>query len=463
MLDVLTDLYQRVAGRRPDPAEVTVVGDDQILPGRFRVGAAAAACVGTATLAAAELWRARGGDPGRVTVDARHAALAFTTERSLRVDGQVPGAAWAELSGDYPTADGWVRLHCNYEHHASAACAALAVPPDKAAVAEAVSLRPALEIEEGVLAAGGAAAAMRTEAEWRAHPAGQAVRGLPLVAVDRIADAPARLLPPADRPLTGIRVLDLTHVIAGPVCGRTLAAHGADVLHVGAAHLATVRPLVIDTGFGKRSACLDLRSPTDLATLRGLIADADVFVQSFRPGTLAARGLGPEQLAELSPGIVVLDLSAYGHAGPWRRRRGFDSLVQMASGIADDGARAAGVPTPTPLPAQALDHGTGWLAAAAAMTALRRQRTDGGSWWLRLALARTGAWLDDLGRLADDVSPGRMPGDDDVLDLLAETESPFGRVRHVRVPGDLPGAQPRYDFGPHLPGSDPAIWDPAAW
>jgi hypothetical protein len=135
----------------------------------------------------------------------------------------------------------------------------------------------------------------------------------------------------------------------------------------------------------------------------------------------------------------------------------------MASGIADDGARAAGVPTPTPLPAQALDHGTGWLAAAAAMTALRRQRTDGGSWWLRLALARTGAWLDDLGRLADDVSPGRMPGDDDVLDLLAETESPFGRVRHVRVPGDLPGAQPRYDFGPHLPGSDPAIWDPAAW
>ncbi|HEX5402118.1 MAG TPA: CoA transferase [Pseudonocardiaceae bacterium] len=456
MLDAFTDLYQHVAGHGPDQA--VVVGDEPVLPGRFQVDAAAAACVGTATLAAAELWRARGGEPGRVTVDTRHAALAFTTERWLRVDGQVPGAAWAELSGDYPAADGWVRLHCNYPHHARAACAALAVPADPAAVAAAVALRPALEIEEGVLAAGGAAAAMRTEADWRAHPAGQAVRGVPLVTVDRIVDAPVRPLPPADRPLSGIRVLDLTHVIAGPVCGRTLAAHGADVLHVGAAHLPTVGPLVIDTGFGKRSTHLDLRTPDGMATLRGLIADADVFVQSFRPGTLAARGLGPERLAELSPGIVVLDLSAYGHAGPWRHRRGFDSLVQMASGIADDGAKAADAAQPTPLPVQALDHGTGWLAAAAVMTALRRQRAAGGSWRLRLALARTGAWLDDLGRLADGVSPGRMPGDDDVVELLAETDSPVGRVRHLRVPGDLPGAQPRYDFGPRLPGSDPAAW-----
>jgi crotonobetainyl-CoA:carnitine CoA-transferase CaiB-like acyl-CoA transferase len=227
------------------------------------------------------------------------------------------------------------------------------------------------------------------------------------------------------------------------VCGRTLAAHGADVLHVGAAHLPTVPPLVIDTGFGKRSAYLDLREPADLDTLRGLIADADVFVQSFRPGTLAARGLGPDRLAELSPGIVVLDLSAYGHAGPWRRRRGFDSLVQMASGIADDGAKAAGRTVPTPLPVQAIDHGTGWLAAAAVLTALRRQRVEGGSWWLRLALARTGAWLDDLGRLPAD-GPS-LPDQDGVADLLADADSPFGRLRHLLVPGGLPGAQPRYD------------------
>jgi crotonobetainyl-CoA:carnitine CoA-transferase CaiB-like acyl-CoA transferase len=454
--DVLADLYQQVAGRRPEPAEVTVSGDDPVLPGRFHVTRAAAASVATATLAAAELLRARGGDPGPVTVDTRHAALAFATEHWLTVDGQPAGAGWAELSGNYRAADGWVRLHCNYDHHARAACAALAVPMDKAAITEAVALRAAVEIEEGVLAAGGAAAALRDETEWRAHPAGRAVRDLPLVATERIGDARARPLPAADRPLSGIRVLDLTHVIAGPACGRTLAAHGADVLHVGSAHLETVRPLVIDHGFGKRSTYLDLRDPGELGTLRELIADADVFVQSFRPGTLAARGLGPAQLAELSPGIVVLDLSAYGHAGPWRHRRGFDSLVQIVSGIADDGARLAGADKPTPLPVQALDHATGWLAAAAVLTALRRQRSDGGSWWLRLALARTGAWLDDLGRLPAD--GGGVPSREDVADLMAEADSQFGRVRYLRVPGDLPGAQPRYDFGPHLPGSDPAGW-----
>lgn len=450
---VYTELYRLLSD---DSVPVDIVGDDPVLPGRFRVAAAAAACVGATTAAAAQLWRARGGSPGPVSVSVRHAALAFATEHWLRVDGERTGVGWADLSGNYRTCDGWVRLHCNYAHHARAACAALAVPQDKAAVTEAVALRPAIEIEEAVLAAGGAAAAMRGAAEWRAHPAGRAVHALPLVAVDRIADAAPKPLAAADRPLSGIRVLDLTHVIAGPVCGRTLAAHGADVLHVGAAHLPTVHPLVIDTGFGKRTTHLDLREPDDLDTLRGLIKDADVLVQSFRPGTLAARRLGPERLAELSPGIVVLDLSAYGHAGPWRMRRGFDSLVQMASGIADDGARLAGADRPTPLPVQALDHGTGWLAAAAVITAIRRQRSAGGSWWLRLALARTGAWLDDLGRLP--AEGAAVPSDDDVADLLAELDSPFGRLRYLRVPGDLPGAQPRYDFGSHLPGSDPAAW-----
>jgi crotonobetainyl-CoA:carnitine CoA-transferase CaiB-like acyl-CoA transferase len=456
--DVFADLHPQVADRRPAPDEVDVVGDDPQLPGRFRVGAAAAACVGSATLAAADLARARGFDPGPVTVDARHAALAFLTERVLRVDGDLPGEGWAELSGDYRAADGWVRLHCNYPHHAQAVCRALSVPADRDAVTEAVSLRPALEIEEGVLAARGAAVAMRTGKEWRAHPAGRAVRGLPLVAVDRIGDAPARPRPAGERALSGVRVLDLTHVIAGPVCGRTLAAHGADVLHVGAEHLPTVRPLVIDNGFGKRSTHLDLRDPDHLATLRGLIADADVFVQSFRPGTLAARGLGPEQLAELSPGIVVVDLSAYGQAGPWRLRRGFDSLVQMASGIADDGARAAGADHPVPLPAQALDHGTGWLAAAAVLTAVRRQLAEGGSWHLRLSLARTGAWLDDLGRLPADVPSAGVPDRAGFADLIDETDSGFGLLSHLRVPGELPGAQPGHDFGSHLPGTDPAAW-----
>jgi crotonobetainyl-CoA:carnitine CoA-transferase CaiB-like acyl-CoA transferase len=450
--DVFADLHRTLTGHTP--ADIPVTGDDPYFPGRFRVTAAAAAAVGTATLAAANLLRARGTNPGHVTIDAHHAALAFATERWLRVDGEPVGETWAELSGNYRTVDGWVRLHCNYDHHAAAACAALDVPEDKQAVTDAVAGRTKLDVEDRVLAAGGVAAAMRSGAEWRAHPAGLAVRRQPLTTVARIADAPPLPLPPAARPLQGIRVLDLTHVIAGPVCGRTLAAHGADVLHVGARHLETVHPLVIDTGFGKRTTYLDLREPDDLSQLKALVADADVLVQSFRPGALAARGLGPAELAAIRPGIVVLDLSAYGHEGPWRDRRGFDSLVQLASGIADNGMRMAGATRPVPLPVQALDHATGWLSAAAVITAIDRQRRAGGSWWLRLALARTGAWLDDLGRLPEDTGAVPEVG----AELMASTDSQFGKVDYLRVPGDLPGAPPRYDFGPHPPGSDPAGW-----
>jgi crotonobetainyl-CoA:carnitine CoA-transferase CaiB-like acyl-CoA transferase len=436
------DLHRLLAGREPDDAVLT--GDAPALPGGFLVGPAAAACVATTTLAARDLLRARGTEPAPTTVDARAAALAFGTERWLRVDGGPPGEIWAELSGAYPAADGWVRLHCNYPQHARAACRALSVPPTRDAVAEAVALRPALEIEEGVLAAGGVAVALRTNADWRAHPAGRAVRATPLISVDRLGDAPPVPRLPAARPLSGVRVLDLTHVIAGPVCGRTLAAHGADVLHVGAAHLPTVGPLVIDTGFGKRTTHLDLRVPAGRDVLRGLVADADVLVQSFRPGTLARRGFEFAELAALRPGIVVVHLSAYGHVGPWRARRGFDSLVQLATGIASDGVTATD--RPVDLPFQALDHGTGWLAAAAVLTALRRQSVEGGSWRVRLSLARTAGWLDDLGRQP----PGEpiQPSPDD----LAEADSPFGRLRYLPVPGGAPL------HAPHLPGSDPAAW-----
>ncbi|MGQ0837894.1 CoA transferase [Actinokineospora sp.] len=317
------------------------IGDERVVAGPFRVAHLAAQCVAQVTTAAAELSRRRGTEPGPVSVDIRHAAEAFRGERHLLVDGASPGEVWAPLSGDYRAADGWVKLHCNYPHHEAAVRSVLGDD-----VAAEVARRPAVSVEEAVLAAGGAAAAMRSAGQWRAHPQGVAVAAEPLVSVERVGDGPPRPLPAADRPLAGVRVLDLTHVIAGPVCGRTLAAHGADVLHVGAAHLPTVRPLVIDTGFGKRSCHLDLRVPGDREALRGLLADADVLVQSYRPDSLSTKGFGP---ADLPPGVILVSLSAYGHSGPWRARRGFDSLVQLACGIADEG----GVGRPVPLPAQA--------------------------------------------------------------------------------------------------------------
>ncbi|SDI91269.1 CoA-transferase family III [Actinokineospora alba] len=412
---------------------------ERILPGPFRVAHAAARCVEGVTQAAAELLRERGTDPGPVSVDVRHAAAAFRSERQVLVDGRSPGDTWAPLSGDYRAADGWVKLHCNYPHHEAAVRAVLGDD-----VAAEVARRRAHDVAEAVLAAGGAAAMLRGRDEWREHPQGRAVAAEPLVSVERIADAPARPLPPADRPLVGVRVLDLTHVIAGPVCGRTLAAHGADVLHVGAAHLPTVRPLVIDTGFGKRTCHLDLRADENRVTLRELLADADVMVQSFRPDTFATKGFGPQ---DLPPGVVLVSLSAYGHSGPWRDRRGFDSLVQLATGIAreSDGKLVS-------LPAQALDHGTGWLAAYGVIDALRRRSVEGGTWHVRVSLARTALWLDELGRVDSAEEPGFAEP------YLSEMDSDFGLVRHVRFPGAMPGSPPGYGHGPRTPGGDPASW-----
>ncbi|TDP92101.1 CoA transferase [Labedaea rhizosphaerae] len=448
----LAQLWSEVTGAAFDEEAVAITGAETVLPGPFRVALAAGTAVAATTMAAASLLQARGREPGTVRVDLAHAAEAFRSERHLRVDG-APLPMWGPLSGDYAAADGWVRLHANYPHHAEAIAAALGVAADKEAVADAVAGRAAEEVEYDVVAAGGAAAAMRGRTQWQAHAQGKALRAEPLIMIDRVADAAPRRLDHASWPLTGVKVLDLTHVIAGPVCGRVLAAHGADVLHVSAANRPTVRPLVVDTGFGKRSVHLDLSTESGAEQLRELVRGADVFLQSYRPGALARLGFGMEELAALRPGIIGVDLSAYGHTGPWASRRGFDSLVQMSCGIAAEGAVAAGADEPTPLPAQALDHGTGWLAAFAVISVLQRRGLLGGSWQVRLSLARTALWLDQLGRI--DVAPTGSP---DLTGLLADVDSAFGTVTHVRVPGSLPGAPAFYRHGPHLPGSDDPNW-----
>ncbi|MFD8492062.1 CoA transferase [Amycolatopsis sp. NPDC059657] len=426
-----------------------ITGSESVLPGPFRVARAAALSIEAATDAAGELLRLRGIAPGEVTVDTRHAAAAFHSEayllKAFSPDG---GDIWAPLSGNYQARDGWVRLHCNHPQHADAVCWALGVPPTVQAVTAAVAKRSAHDVQEAVIAAGGAAALMRSAEEWAAHPQGQAVSELPLTGNDVIGDGPKRELWESDRPLGGIRVLDLTHVIAGPVAGRVLAAHGANVLHLGAAHLPAVAPLVMDTGMGKKSAYLNLTTEAGRAKLWKMIGRADVLLQSFRPGALPRLGFTPEKLAAVRPGLIIADLSAYGWTGPWARRRGFDSLVQLATGIAAE----QGMDEPRPLPVQALDHATGWLAAAGIMEAVRAQVAEGGTRHVRVALARTASWLDSLGRKDP---AGEMP---DVSDLLEKVDSQFGELTRVKMPGELPGGNPFWTHASHLPGSDPLSW-----
>lgn len=376
----------------------------------YRVAELATTCVTMATQAAGDLW----GRP-MPAIDPGHAFEAFRSERHTRVVGADSGPLWAPLSGDYRAADGWVRLHANYPHHAEAIHRALGAAP-----ADAVAAMPAVAVEDAVLAEGGAAAALRTRTSWL-EAQGAWVRQEPLVALENLAPGEPRGRA-GSAPLAGVRVLDLTHVIAGPVCGRVLAAHGADVLHVTPPNWPVLLDLVRDTDFGKRQCTADLDGVRELA------ASVDVVVQSYRPDSL---GFSAEDL----PGTVTVSLSAYGHSGPWRTRRGFDSLVQMSTGI------AAGDP-PRPLPAQVLDHGTGWLAAYGAMTALSR----GGAWHVRVSLARTAEWLHDLGQ-GDPVS------EVDPTPWLTETDSDFGRLRHIRVPGATVELS-----GPRHPGSDAADW-----
>jgi crotonobetainyl-CoA:carnitine CoA-transferase CaiB-like acyl-CoA transferase len=437
-------------------SDVELTGAEPVLPTSFAVGTAAQAAIAAAALAAAQLWRLRTGRRQHVSVDMRDAAIEFRSERYLRVDGKYPADDIDRLSGLYRCGDGrWARLHTSLPHHYRGMLALLRCADDRAAVERALAQWEGEALENAAADAGLVATACRSFAEWDRHPQSRAIAQLPLFSIEQIGEAPSEPLTKAARPLAGIRVLDLTRIIAGPVCGRTLAAHGADVLLVSASHLPSLRPLVIDTGRGKLSTFIDLREASGRETLAALVRDADIFVQGYRPGAVAALGFGPNEVAKIRPGIVYVSLSAYGHDGPWAARRGFDSLVQTASGFNAAEAEAFATSEPRPLPAQALDHATGHLLAFAAMAALTRRAKAGGTWHVRASLAQTAYWLRRLGRI--DGMACADPKFDDVRDRLEETASGFGRltaVRHAAVMDETPPhwQRPSVQLGTHAPG-----------
>lgn len=453
----LADLWR--AARQPEDAlqVIELTGAEPVLPSSFAVGTAAQASIAAATLAAGEVWRLRTGQPQRVTVDMRDAALEFRSERYLHVDGRRPPEIWDKIAGLYRCRDGWLRLHTNFPHHRDGVIKLLGCAYDRAAVQHALERWDAEPFETAAAEAGLVVTATRSFAEWDAHGQGRAVAALPVLSIEQIGEAPPRPLARADRPLSGVRVLDLTRVIAGPVCGRTLAAHGADVLLVTAAHLPQMDALVIDCGRGKLSTFVDLRQPRGRDALTGLLRDADVFVQGYRPGALQGLGFGPDAAAQLRPGIVYVSLSAYGPHGPWAGRRGFDSLVQNANGMNVAEAEAAGAAQPAPLPCQALDHASGYLMAFGALTALARQSTVGGSWHVRVSLAQTGEWIRGLGRVPSGLQCAD-PAVDDVRDRLDEYASGFGRLTAVRHAAAMSETPPRWDR-PSVPlGTHPPVW-----
>lgn len=458
-IDALASVWA-AAGLPPAALErVALTGHDPVLPSSFAVGTAAQATIAAAALAAAELDRLRNGRAQTVSVAMRHAATEFHSEAWMRIGDAPPREIWDRIAGAYVCGDGrWVRLHTNFPHHRDGVLRLLDCAYDRSAVAAALQRWSAFAFESAAADAGLCVTAMRTFQEWDAYAQGQAVASLPLVEITRIGDAPPRRLAPSERPLSALRVLELTRIIAGPVCGRTLAAHGADVMLVTSPSLPSVDGLVVDTGRGKRSTAIDLRSPGGSDALAELVRGADVFVQGYRPGGVAALGFGPADTARLRPGIVHVSLSAYGRAGPWATRRGFDSLTQTASGFNAAEGVAAGEPgKPKPLPVQALDHAAGYLLALGAMAALYRQASEGGSWHVQVSLARTGQWIRGLGRLTDGLS-APAPTRDSIAEFLETTETPFGPLSAVRHSGLLSDTPPRWER-PAVPlGSHPPVW-----
>ncbi len=424
--------------RLPAGLEVLwVSGAPGHLPSRLPVEDVAVACTGAALLAAAALHAQRGGDCGSrgsptARLDRGHVAAAFRSEAHLRIGGEQAGPGFAPLSRFWHAADGWVRTHGNYPWHRAALLRALGSADDPESVAATMADLGAREAEDLVTGAGGVAAAVRGEAGWRAEPPGQAVAASRLVEAVTIGGALPRWRPAGALPASGIRVLDLTRVIAGPVATRYLGALGADVLRLDAPDRPELTLHAYDGLFGKRSALLDFGAAEGNGRLHELLSGADVLMHGYRPHALDRFGLSPQVLAERHPGLVVVSLSAWGSRGPWGSRRGFDSIVQAASGIAM--AESADGERPGALPCQLLDHGTGYLCAAAALQALARQSARGGTQFRELSLARTAHWLLGLPRSAAVPSP-EPDGDDP--GWLVTLDSAKGPVTTVRPPGQL--------------------------
>jgi crotonobetainyl-CoA:carnitine CoA-transferase CaiB-like acyl-CoA transferase len=396
-------------GLAKDPG-LEIVGEARpaVLSSPLAVADCAVAAVAACLTAAADLAAARSGHRPAITLDTAHVAAAVRSEAWVRDPAGRGIDGFAALSTLWPAADGWVRTHANYPWHRAALLTALGVDdgPDadvRGSVADAIAARSALEIEQLVYDRGGLAVAARMNAEWRAQSQNGAS---PLVGMVPNGTA-APLREPGQLPASGVRVLDLTRVIAGPVGTRMLGALGADVLRVDDPHRPELPSHAIDGVIGKASSTVDGKTEYGREVLHRLVDQADVLVTGYRPGALRRLGLEPDQVAERHPGTIVVTLSAWGTQGPWGSRRGFDSLVQIATGIgwatSEDNIR------PGALPCQLLDHATGYLTAAGALTGLARRTSTGETTHVSLSLARTAQWLLDQGSTPNEPVTGEDP------------------------------------------------------
>ena len=469
-----TEAVVRAAGLAgltlPEHFDFELVGDEPVLPSPHHLATAAGTARLLTGLAAAELWRLKSGEKQQISVDIRHAAASLRSYQYARPAGEPEQtletlfarsgeAARRRLTRILPTRDGrYVQLHGSF-NDGPRVLAELGLGEEASTeeVTAAVGARDAESLEQALVARKVCGGVVRSKSEWASHPQGLAIAGLPVVTVQKIGASPPEPADGGDRPTAGVRVLDLTRVLAGPTCAKTLAEHGADVLHVSTPQLERGGPFELETGIGQRQAALDLNDESAAATLRELARDADVFCQGYRLGSLARRGFAPEQLAALRPGIIFVSENCYGPIGPWAERPGWEQLAQAATGMSHREGLEAADGVPRLAPAAVNDYTTGFLAAYGAMVALARRATEGGSWLVQASLCQTSMWVQRLGD-DNDATSAHLG---DVSEFTATMDTPsFGAICYLRPAVSMSETPPRWDLPPAPIGAHSPEWLP---
>jgi crotonobetainyl-CoA:carnitine CoA-transferase CaiB-like acyl-CoA transferase len=453
---LLSSLLGSVRLDQPPDGEVSITGRDPIWEAKYPVGEAAAVILAAHGVALNDIWEQRTGRRQRVHVDVRQAAASLRGHSFQRLDGELtPRPVFPELaySNHYRCKDGrWIQLHGGFPHLGHGTSKVIGSEHNAASIAAAVARWDSQALEDALAEVGMCGVIARSGEEWRATEQGAALLPIPPVEVVKLAEGDPVPLPHGARPLAGVKALDLTRVLAGPVSGRTLAEHGAEVLHVASPTLPSVPPYVLATNAGKLSTHLDLDDREDADRLLGLLADADLFIQGFRTGSLERRGFGVEELTRRHPGLIYVSVNCYGPVGPWQGRPGWEQLGQTATGLA---VGQGGPDRPQLLPAQMCDYGTGYFAALGAMIALGRRAREGGTYHVRASLCQTGMWVEALGRRCD---PAEATGLGDMADLYAHYDSTVGRLSQFSPALDLSETQPFWER-PAVPlGTHDPVW-----
>ena len=451
----------------PDKGEVSITGSDPVLNTHFRLAATASAAIAGIGVAVNDLWELKTGRRQSIAIDAVAATAALKSKnyfQAKNTNGTFENVTDASheanrgLTGIFQTKDGrWLLPHFGLDHLRRRMLGLLQADANTDSIAKAVAKWDALELENAIDEARVCGGMIRTNEEWLQEPHGKILAAKPVVEIIKIGDSEPEPMPTGDRPLSGIRALDLTRILAGPITGRTLAEHGADVLMVSAPHLPQVWSYVADTSHGKRSCYLDLRDESEKQTLLDLVKTADVFSQGYRPDKINQMGLGPEALAEIRPGLVYVSINCYGADGPFSHRAGWEQIAQIMTGIAAEGVQSSTGYKPKTLPAAANDYITGYLGAYGTLLALARRAREGGSYHVRVSLCQTGMIIYDQGKVS--ALPENLNlGISDVDSLCIESDSHLGRIKHLAPVLSLSETRPYWALATPKMGSNDPRW-----